>query len=203
MNATARWILIGIGAYCLASYMSTPSLTGTDNAKPDKVLLDLDGVNGLPGYDTMDEAGMAAIERAYRCSHYYECGGVIAQRESDGKYVVGPAVSSYGGDHVRVTHGSPSGTTVVADYHTHPCLPDSHFVSYFSPDDVAETTTLHITGYMGDLCSGDVHKYNYATMDPAPEKVADGLDTVYLTHGVIIGSIKVDHVSVEPHTGMN
>lgn len=152
----------------------------------------------LTGYDTLEEAAVHAVERAYACSHVYECGGVIAVRESDGKYVVGPVSSSYSGDSVQFRHGSPLGSHVVATYHTHPCHPQSHFDEYFSPEDLMGDITEHLVGIMGELCTGRVHEFDPLSMRPDTDEVQPG---TFITQGKIIGQIKVDGASVEPDQG--
>lgn len=156
-------------------------------------------LESLQGYDTIEQAGIAAIERAYRCSHVYECGGVIAKRESDGKYVIGPVDSTYSGDSVHFRSGSPLGSHVVANYHTHPCHMTSHFDEYFSPEDLMGDIAGRLIGIMGELCTGRVHEFNPAIMRPDVDEVEPG---TFLTQGLIIGQIAVDGKSVEPNTGM-
>jgi hypothetical protein len=155
-------------------------------------------VDDLPAYDSLAEAGVAAIARDYKCSHVYECGGVIAQRP-DGKFVVGPVRSDAAGDSVSLHYIVPSGWKLVADQHTHPCLPDSHHVNYFSPADVSNNLSGAIPGFMGDLCTGKVHFYDPATMSPNDEKTEDGF---HLTQGKIVGQITVDGKSQEPDVGL-
>jgi hypothetical protein len=157
-------------------------------------------VEGLTGYDTLEEAGVHGIERAYQCSHVYECSGSIALRPSDGKYVVGPVRSDYSGDSVQVVHGVPMGWKLVADFHTHPCNADSHDVGYFSPQDMAEVTALKITGFMGDLCTGEVHAFTPGRDKPNDVYLED--QEIYLSKGRIIGHITVDGKSQEPDQGI-
>lgn len=153
----------------------------------------------LPAYDTLEEAGVRAIERAYRCSHYYECSGVIVQRDSDGKFVVGPVRSDYSGDSVGISTRVPPGGKLVADFHTHPCLPVSHDIAVFSPNDVASQTKLGIVGFMGELCTGKVHRF-IPGKSPL-STLSDDHDTT-VSAGDIVGQIAVDGKSLEPATGM-
>ncbi len=160
----------------------------------------LDLLYALPAYDTLEEAGVHAIERAYRCSHVYECGGPIAQRP-DGKYVVGPVHSSYAGDSLDMHHGVPLGWKLAADYHTHPCLPQHHDVPYFSPQDLEGYLSEHLPGFMGDLCTGNVHLFVPGKDAPDNEQPPKDPD-VHLTQGRIVGQLKVDGVDQEPNTGI-
>lgn len=156
-------------------------------------------VDTLPAYNTLEEAGVHAIERAYKCSHAYECAGALAQRP-DGKFVVGPVRSDYSGDSVRIQHRVPIGWKLVGDYHTHPCNADSHANPFFSGEDMASVTELRITGFMGDLCTGKVHEFTPGKDVPNDEQ-PDKEDPVWLTQGRVIGQIKVDGKSMEPDEG--
>lgn len=151
----------------------------------------------LPAYDTLEEAAVHAEARAYVCSHYYECGGTIAQRP-DGRYVVGPVSSDYHGDDMMIHHGVPAGWKLVADFHTHPCLPDSHLPGYFSPQDTMENIAKRITGFVLDQCTGKVHEFDPLTMKPDAEQV----EGYYLTAGRVIGQIPVVGTSIEPSMGL-
>lgn len=158
------------------------------NAKLDK----------LPMYDTLEEAGVAGALRAYQCSHYYECGAPIAQRP-DGKFVVGPMLSSRAGDHTEMSHAVPKGWKLVADIHDHPCLADTHYTDFFSSQDLTGGYESKIVVFMGDQCTGKVHEFDYTKDSPNDTKVEE--DT-YLTHGRIIGSFPVDGKSAEPKVGL-
>ncbi len=111
-------------------------------------------------YDTLEQAAVAAIQHAYDKSQFYEYGGVILQT-TNGKYRVGVPDTDYAGDAVGI--GMPrvdyAGYFVVADYHTHPCMPYSHWTRYVSDSDVGSNTENAITGFMGDLCSGVVRRF--------------------------------------------
>lgn len=155
-------------------------------------------LESLPSYATLEEAGVHAIEKAYACSHYYECGGPIAQKP-DGRYVVGPVRSDASGDSVGMSHTVPAGWKLVADYHTHPCLADTHYVDFFSPQDLSNSFSSKIIGFMGSLCDGNVHEFDPSRDSPNDVKVDDD---IYLTHGRIIGKISVDGKSVQPVTGL-
>lgn len=156
-------------------------------------------VDKLPGYDDLVDAGVHAIAAAYKCSHVYECGGIIGKRLSDGKYIVGRVYSDRQGDSLMVHHNSRPGVTLVADFHTHPCLAATHDVEFFSPDDMAEAEGHHVISFMGSLCDGAVHMYDYRTMR-ANEEPSDDPGT-WLTRGLVVGHIAVDGKSVEPNEG--
>lgn len=156
--------------------------------------------DSLPAYPTLEEAGVYAAKRLYQCSHVYECGGVIAKRP-DGKFEVGPVSSSYDGDHVGIDHSVPPGYKMVADYHSHPCLPDSHAVEFFSPQDIAGDTALRIVGFMLDECTGAVHEFTPGRDAPNDVQV-DEMELIFLTRGRVVGHIVVDGKNQEPKTGL-
>ena len=157
-----------------------------------------DKLNSLPGYDTLEEAGVQASQRAANCSHYYECGGIIALRPSDHKYVVGPVQSSRSGDSVHFERNAPLGWKVVANYHSHPCLPDTHYVDFFSPEDLMGDTMNKEPGFMVNLCTGDVHEFDPSRDSPNDTLVGD--EGIYSTHGRTVGNIGKSP-SVEPSLG--
>lgn len=112
-------------------------------------------------YDTLDEAAIAGIEQAYARSQFYEFGGVIV-KTTNGKYRISVPETDYSGDSVQITarfHLDYAGYFAVADYHTHPCLPYSHYVSALSDADVRINTYDASVGYMGNLCTGDVVRF--------------------------------------------
>jgi len=158
-------------------------------------------VEALPAFDTLQEAGVYGIVRSYLCSPYYECGGIIIRRLGDGKYVVGPVHTDYSGDSLEQDHHVPPGYVLVADFHTHPCLPQSHSVSYFSPQDISGNLAEHTIGFMGDLCSGDVHEFDPLKDRPADEPVP-GTPGIYSTRGRVIGHVQITRVSLEADQGV-
>lgn len=111
-------------------------------------------------YDTMDEAGVAAIRHAYDHSQFYEYGGLIL-RTTNGKYRVSVPETDYRGASVFIDNdrNDYAGYSIVADYHTHPCNPYSHYIFVFSDSDVNSDTKRGITGYMGELCTGGVRRF--------------------------------------------
>ena len=193
ISLTAVLSLVGIGGvYALSQEpVDISGIVVAPSSTPKTVDL-------LPSYATLEEAALNAIKRDYQCSQAYECGGVIAQRP-DGRFVVGPVSSNYRGDEVQSNLGVPIGWKLVAHHHTHPCLPDSHHTNYFSPEDTSGVISQHLLEFMGDLCTGQVHEFDYKTMKPDEEKTEDGY---YLTQGRIIGTVPVSGKSMEPDTGL-
>ena len=153
-------------------------------------------LDDLPTYDTLNEAAVYGAKRLYLCSHVYECGGVIAQRP-DGKFVVGPLVSSYAGDHVNFGRGAPIGYKVLATIHSHPCLADSHEPDFFSPQDMIDVITHKEAGYMLNQCTGEVHLLTPENIHLQQPSEGD----IYIPKGEIIGKIPVSGASVEPNVG--
>jgi hypothetical protein len=188
-------LIVGM-AFLMAALPSPPLPTTAPEAHLPMQRTD----DSLTGYDTLEEAGVHGIERAYQCSRAYECFGAIALRPSDNKYVVGPVRTDYAGDSVQVDHKVPPGWKLVADFHTHPCNADSHEVPYFSPQDMAEVTARKITGFMGDLCTGEVHEFTPGRDSPNDAYIEE--QELYLSKGRVVGHIAVDGKSMEPDTGI-
>lgn len=191
-------VLIAMG------FLTAHSLAAHESAAPPPGIAALFGAlspneANRPAYNTIEEAAVHAIERAYKCSHYYECGGSIAQRP-DGKFVFGPVRSDHSGDSTGIRHGVPDGYKLVGDYHTHPCNADTHYIAYFSDADMSQNTMFKITGFMGDLCTGKVHAFTPGRDSPNNEQPDPDKPFIWLTQGRIVGQIKVDGKSVEPDT---
>ena len=149
-------------------------------------------------YATLQEAGMYGVERAYLCSHNYECGGVIALRP-DGKYVVSATRTDYDGVSVDVVANGkspfPTSWKVVADFHTHPCL-RGYWTGYFSNTDADGNMLECMEGYLLDQCTGLVHHFDPATMKPE-----HNLDEGHATAGVIVGRVRVTGLDVSANEG--
>lgn len=152
----------------------------------------------LPSYETVNEAAVILSARLYQCSHVYECSGVIAL-QSDGRYSTSAVRSDEQGDRVSVIKVVPPGWKIVADVHSHPCLPDSHFPAVFSPEDVSSATMHRTPGYMVNLCTGVVRVFD-PTKDSPNDAVLEEVD-FYGAIGRIVGTIPVDGKSVEPNEG--
>lgn len=152
----------------------------------------------LPSYETVNEAAVVLAARLYQCSHVYECSGVVALRP-DGRYSNSGVHSDEQGDRVSVTKLVPPGWKIVADVHSHPCLPDSHFPATFSPEDVAAATMHRLPGYMVNFCTGVVRVFD-PTKDSPNDAVLEEVD-FYGAIGRVVGTIPVDGKSVEPVEG--
>lgn len=201
MNKAVMLLVVPAGAGILVSGLIAAKVVLAPS-KAQTITLTLDGgdtLDKLPAYDTLEEAAVHAEERAYKCSRVYECGGAIAVRP-DGKYVVGPVQTSYHGDQVDLSHSVPAKWKLAGDYHTHPCLPDSHLPGYFSPQDAMNNTFLRVPGFIADLCTGKVHEFDPATMKSDAEYIESAGG--YMTQGKIVGQIVVDGKSLEANTGL-
>src|ERR1700756_3733976 len=112
-------------------------------------------------YDTLDEAGLAGLRLAAHFSVAYEFGGRILET-TNGKFRIERPHTDFKGDQVYVERDDTidwAGYSLVADFHTHPCLPWSHYPRYFSDADVRITTKYAVVGYMADLCTGDARRF--------------------------------------------
>lgn len=152
----------------------------------------------LPSYETANEAAVVLAARLYQCSHVYECSGVIALRP-DGRFSNSGVRSDEQGDRVSITKLVPHGWKIVADVHSHPCLPDSHFPAVFSLEDVSSALMHRTPGYMVNLCTGVVRVFD-PLRDSPNDAVLDEVD-FYGAIGRVVGTIPVDGKSVEPNEG--
>jgi hypothetical protein len=198
MRQAAVGILLGILMVFGLARCTAPAAAARQTAAPTEEQRIQAVLMALPSYATIEEAGLQAILRAYKCSPYYECTGAIAQRP-DGRFVVGSVHSDYSGDKVEGAHGVPKGWKLVGDFHTHPCLPDSHYPGVFSPEDIDSIMAHGVIGFLGDLCTGKVHMFDPHTMAPQTHLFEDGS---WSTEGKVIGVIPVSGLSVEPKQGM-
>lgn len=112
-------------------------------------------------YDTVDQAAIAALTMSAGKSELYEYGGLIL-RTANGRFRFTEPRTMYRGDSVYVgstTDVDYPGYYVVADYHTHPCLPYTHFAGVFSDADVEGNRRTNTIGYLATLCYGRVLRY--------------------------------------------
>jgi hypothetical protein len=139
----------------------------------------------LPTFNTLVEAGVHGIARAYQCSRNYECGGVIAKNLA-GKFVMLPVTSDFASDHVSLDDDNlPDGYVLAATYHTHPCIA-RYITQVFSPSDLMNAILGEAVAFMGDLCTGKVHEFDPNVDKPNTTLVAPNL---WLTEGRIVGQI--------------
>jgi hypothetical protein len=137
---------------------------------------------------TMDEAAVQVFTYIYAHSHWYEYAGLLL-RWPDGSYMASvPQTLEHGTDSEEDAEpGDYPGVTIVAGYHTHPCIRDA-LTSVFSPEDIAGVRHFKLPEYMADFCTGDIHFL--APGDPT-DKPVFGVEGEVAT-GKIIGHIKVD-----------
>lgn len=169
-----REVLLGL-ALCLGLALAAPA--HADLTPQQK--LDM-----LPRFASLHEAAVYGAARLERCSHYYECGAEIAT-DSAGKFVMSGVTTNYKSDSVRIPEAVPLGFKLVADIHSHPCLPNA-YPQVFSPDDIISSITTRTTAYLVDLCTGKVHEFVPGVTKP-DEVLID--DDTWLTEGVVIGQV--------------
>jgi len=149
-------------------------------------------------YDTMLQAAVAGLQLSYDRSNAYEYGGVIVST-TNGKFRISDPETSYRGDGVQIDYDNDyAGYQVVATYHTHPCLPYSHWPAVFSDGDANSDTQVGTVGYMADLCSGVVRQFipgvtprdMHWNVGPAAEQIAATLGVdLSGAHGEAVGDI--------------
>jgi len=143
-------------------------------------------------FDSMNEAGVKALEYSHQQSEYYEYGGVIVQGP-DGKFTFSDPVTDYAGDHVGVDQDPehyPKDVKIVAGYHSHACLPHTHVPAVLSPDDLSNARTLNKPEYMLDMCTGDVHYW-------APGDPTEMVEYEQVAKGKIVGHVAVSGKELE------
>lgn len=143
-------------------------------------------------YDTMDEAAVAALRLSYGITPAYEVGGIIAKLP-DGKFAIGKPNTDLSGDSISSIDLDPLNYpgVIVAWFHTHPCMPNTHLPTLFSPPDLATSRTYRYPGYMANLCTGKVAKYDPAVDQLTAEEVHEGWQ------GPIVGSFAVDGTALD------
>jgi len=143
-------------------------------------------------FASFNEAAVAAIQTAYDSSNVYEhAGGIIETPEF--KFQITVPVTSYSGDQVEVGTFKKKRYVQVADYHTHPCLPYTHFVKWLSPEDTDHDDGT--TAVLGNMCTGEVTKWTPG-FDPVGNYIAKNIegDPVALTTGQLIGKIAITKI---------
>ncbi|MGH7751060.1 MAG: hypothetical protein ACREQ5_40785, partial [Candidatus Dormibacteria bacterium] len=111
-------------------------------------------------FETMQEAATYAIQESYDFSTQFEYGGMILKGPNN-EYRVTIPYTIGADDHMLIKHIHQLGPyNGVADYHTHPCMPYTHIPGLFSDPDITDYITNGLIGYMGDLCTGNVHEFN-------------------------------------------
>jgi hypothetical protein len=174
--------VIGVGLMVAALCIAKFAFADDDGFPPTIVHVQ---ASQLPTFSTLVEAGVHGVARAYQCSRYYECGGIIAT-DRVGKFVVFPVASDYASDHVSIDDDNlPDGYIVVATYHTHPCIA-RYVTQMFSPNDLMNAILGEAVAFMGDLCTGKVHEFDPNADKPNTEQVGP---TLWLTQGRIVGQI--------------
>lgn len=148
-------------------------------------------------FDSLDAAALYAAARLERCSHYYECSGLIVV-DPKGKFTVGPVRTDYSSDSVGMSaSGVPADWEKAAAVHSHPCVP-RHYTYLFSPQDVMGAIGERIINFMVDVCSGAVHKFDPQSDRPDVTKV----DGIWMTGGRIIGYVPAFPDDVKADTGI-
>jgi hypothetical protein len=164
-------------------------------------LLAVTQADGPREFATINEAALFAFQYILKqpVSTYYEYGGQIVQMP-DGKYALAMPDTDYSGD--RVSYSADPDDykgKLVASYHTHPCLPDSHVPGVFSGNDIQGFRVFNRPGFLLDLCTGDVHYW--APGDPVEPRFSGSslgdLRGELVAKGKIVAHIDVSGKSLE------
>ena len=146
-------------------------------------------------FESFNNAAVFAIAQSYELTHTYESAGVIVVGP-DMQFQITQPKTENSGDSVGVPSFARPGYVVVADYHTHPCLPYTHFVRWFSEEDIevveGDVTDPTVIAIMGDMCTGIVNEWAQG-VDPVGNHLEHNYDNspVLLTTGHVIGHIEI------------
>jgi hypothetical protein len=159
----------------------------------------------------LQEKAIEALKQAHDEPNgsIYEHGGMIVANQGTLRYIE-PHPDNAQPDGVIAYDKSTllAGDTMVATYHTHPCMV-RYFHQYFSVPDVIIAIYTTAPAFMLDECTGDVHEF-FTAIDKVHETGGDvdvqmncKSKTVHLPTGRIVGNIGVKdppHVNSEPVT---
>jgi|SRR6478609_1081851 len=136
-------------------------------------------------FTSLKRAVTWALAASFIMNDKFEIGGIIYQKGT--KYYVSTFVTSGIADRVAIPDKSVDPTLVpVANFHTHPCMPYTHYIAYFSINDVVMGVNTKRLQYMGNLCTGDISEFNYK-IDKLDYYTPNG---DFLSGGRIIGNIR-------------
>lgn len=157
-------------------------------------------------YDSMVEAATYGIEASYKLTNHYESGGIIFEDTKTHRFYDTNLTTDVAIDHVHLDHdvfveGHPE-YKIVSDWHVHPCMPYTHIPTEFSGPDIHSYQVYHEVGFMGEFCTGAIHRWDakkhlttiVESGDPGDPKphglmVADPV-------GDIVGKISIDQKPV-------
>lgn len=144
----------------------------------------------------------AAIAASLNAHHQpeadkYEYGGIIYSHKGTILWSAPETDEEIDAVSIRIHAMLDPDDTLLGVYHTHPCMPNTHYVHLLSKPDVLMGYFNQVPVYMLDECTGDVHVY-----DPKIDHIRDTAVPVhvrdYLCHpiavvlptGRIIGNIR-------------
>lgn len=141
----------------------------------------------LPGFPTIEEAAIDGLKSISQKStaNYYEWGGTIIKAANG--YVPVVMGTNYAAQHVHID--DVPGAETVGTFHTHVC--NSRFAhEYFSPADLGEPYFQHRSTFMGDMCTGLVHRAKSGEKLDVEQINGDG---PWSTTGTIVGRFTTEH----------
>lgn len=142
---------------------------------------------GSASAETLQSVAVHALKEAFNRPNgqQWEHGGIVFLR--NGQMIhTSPAITDSQSDSLWIVPRNLKGPSdvLLAMYHTHPCLPDSHFPQYFSVPDIAISLFERVPTFVLDECSGMVHEFDPTVDDPNKTE-----ETVTGGHHVVIGRI--------------
>lgn len=145
----------------------------------------------LLAFATMDEAAIDGLKSAYRnCDARYECGGVVTHLRTGGYTWQGLTTSNRPNGLSLEDLYKVYDKSVVADFHTHPCVGNKPLNNFFSMGDVLSNDGLHTVGYMLSLCDLNIRRFDPAQDERDDEEIDFHSGRVlYMTSGHIVGNV--------------
>lgn len=151
-------------------------------------------------YSSLDQAAVGAVKESYRDSNHYEFGGLILQDKVTKQFFYESPYTDLGSDHIGINYFvsfENKNLQIVAEYHTHPCYPFTHYPMAFSPQDVRNYLIHDKIGYMGNFCNGEVQKWDPHDITFLMELQDDGpfgLDEETTYGGQVVGKVVLNKV---------
>jgi hypothetical protein len=146
----------------------------------------------------VDTAAIAALTQAFNMPHGHEVeyGGAIFDEGKGLEHTLPPHTDA-ANDHVQLNPQLviPPGAKFLAVFHTHPCMPTTHYPEYFSPQDIGMALLVGVPSYVLNECTGEVHVYDPSAdmptgvVPPARSDDAPNAFSLHLFAGRLVGNI--------------
>jgi hypothetical protein len=148
----------------------------------------------------LNVAAVKALKESFNAPNgdQWEYGGIIVFRNGT-FYWTNPPITTKQIDSNEINPKSLllKGDILAAKYHTHPCLPNTHFPGYFSLTDLAYSQYFEVPEFILDECTGNVQEFNPLRDDPESiavnveytDLITGERETRAMVKGTMIGNI--------------